>query len=79
MPFSLPHERIIWDLEAEALGKTPNERTSEEAYQTLKWLTQQDFGYDGDAWREWFKGKSYLEAMPNLGKEPPKSRDNLTE
>jgi hypothetical protein len=30
-------------------------RSPEQAYKELKHLTGQDFGYDIDAWREWFE------------------------
>lgn len=36
----------------------------EEAYEKLKQATKQDFGYDGDAWRRWFReeAKRYLDS-----------------
>ena len=41
-------------------------RSKEVAYEELKRLTGQDFGYDINAWKQWFKTAD--EPFPNMGK-----------
>lgn len=50
-----PDERLLKNLQQ----KIPHGRRGyiphEEAYELLKAATGQDFGYDADAWKTWFK------------------------
>jgi hypothetical protein len=41
-------------------------RSREVAYKELKHYTNQDFGYDVDAWRQWFKETN--DPLPNFYK-----------
>lgn len=49
------HELLIYNLE-EKLDKNNQEFLPREvAYAHLQMATDEDFGYDGDAWRKWFE------------------------
>ena len=60
------HEGLMRVLEGTFPKKRRGGPSKEEAYDELKQITGQDFGYDAVAWRRWFKGKSLKEAMPGL-------------
>ena len=45
----------------------------EEAYEYLKQITLQDFGYDIQAWERWFADRPLAEAMP--GKIKPQTEE----
>jgi len=40
--------------------------TKEGAYEELKLLTQEDFGYDVDAWRKYFNENDYANAIKGI-------------
>jgi hypothetical protein len=50
-----PSEILLLNLEGKLSEQHRLYRTKERAYEQLKHLTGQDFGYDAVAWREWFR------------------------
>lgn len=52
--------------------------TREDAYETLKECTCQDFGYDAKAWKKWFRENEFEVAWKGLRKQLEEvDRDSL--
>ncbi len=63
----LLHEQLIVELQGEYLEDALIDNlTPEEAYRSLKNLTNQDFGYNAEAWLKWFEGKDIKTAYQGL-------------
>jgi len=56
----LPLEGFLLNLEQKIAPGRREYLTQEEAYQRLKDVTNQDFGYDAIAWRGWIQGQEAL-------------------
>jgi hypothetical protein len=64
-------ELLLLNLEEKLSEQHHIYRTKEEAYQELKHLTGQDFGYDIAAWEKWFRNAE--NPFPNINKPNKKS------
>jgi hypothetical protein len=62
----LPHKALLRNLAQLDRRGCRTYLTKELAYEELKLSTGQDFGDDYRAWEQWFKGKTWEEAMPNV-------------
>lgn len=55
MPVGDAYIILIRNLEGTFPHDLPYYSSKKEAYERLKEITGEDFGYDGKAWRDWYK------------------------
>ena len=81
MGFGTWEERLLLNLKQEIPQHYGEYRTREEAYETLKWVTGEDFGYDIEAWERWFSENDLETAFKGVkdNLEKDKKADEIDE
>ncbi len=70
-----PDEELILHLEQRFDKENAIYMTKEEALEQLKFITEEDFGYDAAAWKKYFKETGLLTAMEKAAKIKKERRE----
>ncbi|MBW3599161.1 MAG: hypothetical protein KY475_18060 [Planctomycetes bacterium] len=64
--WATPFEKLLWNLNGEMPQSLPEFLPKDVAYQRLKKMTGEDFGYDANAWREWGRANAKFLHLPKI-------------